>query len=205
VTLIVPTNIVFDEAEPEVIARFEEALARVAAAGAKIVRRAVPALDGVIELGRRHGAMVTAEAYALHAERLDGAEAARMDPRVAERMRGGAKIGLRDYIALRDGRQSLIAAFRRELGPGVMLAYPTIAHVAPAIRPLETDDKLYVRINALTLRNTALGNFLDLCGVSLPCGRGAHNLPVGFLLSGLGGADAEVLGLALELEDIVRT
>ena len=67
VTLVVPTNVVFDKAEPEVVARFDEALDRLATAGARIERRAIPAFDAVLELGARHGALVTAEAYALHA------------------------------------------------------------------------------------------------------------------------------------------
>lgn len=203
VTLVVPTNVVFDNAEPEVVARFERALERISGAGAKVIRRTIPALDAVLDLGSRHGPLVTAEAYVQHAGLLDSPEAAGMDPRVAARMRGGAKIGLTDFIALRDGRRRLIAELRGALGPRVMLAYPTVAHVAPAIRPLEADDDLYVRINGLTLRNTMLGNFLELCGVSLPCGRGAHDLPVGFLLSALGGCDAEVLGLALEVEALL--
>jgi len=204
VTLVVPTNVVFDKAEAEVIAKFEQALSRVARLGTRIARRAVPAFDAVLDLGAKHGALVTAEAYALHAERLASPEAARMDQRVAARMRGGVKIAVPDYIALQNARSRLTAELHAGLVPGEMLAFPTVAHVAPAMRPLETDDDLYVRINALTLRNTMLGNFLGLCGVSLPCGRGAGNLPVGFLLSGPGDADLEVLAFALTIEDLVR-
>jgi aspartyl-tRNA(Asn)/glutamyl-tRNA(Gln) amidotransferase subunit A len=199
VTLVVPTNVVFDGAEPEVVQQFERALDRLSAAGVTIERKRIPAFDAVLQLGP----LVTAEAYALHARRLAGPEAALMDQRVAARMRGGAKMTETDVLAIRDARVRLIAELRQELGPRRMLAYPTVVHVAPAIAPLEADDDLYVRINALTLRNTMLGNALELCGVSLPCGRGAHDLPVGFLLSGLGGGDAEVLGLALEIEALL--
>lgn len=202
-TLVVPTNVVFDQAEPEVIDRFERALERIAAAGAKIIRRPIPAFDGVLDLGNRHGSLGTAEAYATHALRLASAEAAAMDPRVSTRLRGGADIGLVDFIALREGRSRLIAEMRKEFGPRTVLAHPTVPHVAPLLRPLEADDAHYVRTNALTLRNTMLGNFLELCGVSLPCGRGADDMPVGFLLSGAGGADAELLGIAREVEALL--
>jgi aspartyl-tRNA(Asn)/glutamyl-tRNA(Gln) amidotransferase subunit A len=204
VTLIVPTNVVFDEAEPEVVQQFERALDRLSAAGVTIERQRIAAFDAVLELGRLHGALVTAEAYTLHARRLAGPEAALMDQRVAARMRGGATMTASNVIATRDARLRLIAEMRPVLGPRTLLAHPTIPHVAPAIAPLETDDELYVRINALTLRNTMLGNFLELCGVSLPCGTGAEGLPVGFLLSAAGGLDAELLGVALELEDLIR-
>jgi len=204
IRLVVPSNVVFDQAEPEVVATFDQALDRLAKAGTQIEQRAIPAFDTILELGARHGPLVTAEAYALHKERLAGPAAARMDPRVAARMRGGEKISMADYIALRDARSRLIAEFRAQLEPGTMLAFPTSAHVAPAIGPLEADDDLYVRTNALTLRNTMLGNFLGFCGVSIPCGVGADHLPVGFLLSGLGNADLEVLAFALGIEELVR-
>jgi len=61
-----------------------------------------------------------------------------------------------------------------------------------------------LKTNALTLRNTMLGNFLDWCGVSLPCGFDEQGMPAGFLLSALGGCDTALLGAALEIEEVVR-
>jgi aspartyl-tRNA(Asn)/glutamyl-tRNA(Gln) amidotransferase subunit A len=202
--LVVPTNVVFDEAEPAVVRLFEAALARLIAAGAVVERRSIPAFDAVLGINARYGPLVAAEAYALHAARLDSPEAAGMDQRVAARMRKGAATSMADYIAVVAARASLIAETRRELGPDTMVVHPTIAHVAPLVQPLETDDALYLKTNALTLRNTMLGNFLDWCGVSLPCGFDEQGLPVGFLLSAAGGCDAALLGAALEIEEIVR-
>jgi aspartyl-tRNA(Asn)/glutamyl-tRNA(Gln) amidotransferase subunit A len=204
VRLVVPTNVVFDDAEAAVIECFEAAIKRLAAVGMSVERRAIPALDAVIALGASRGALATAETYALHAARVAGPDAAKMDRRVAERIRGGAAISTVDFIAIRDARARLIAELRRDLGARTMLAFPTVAHVAPALKPLESDDQLYVRTNALTLRNTMLGNFLEFCGVSLPCGTDDRGLPVGFLLSAAGGLDAELLGLALEIEGLVN-
>ena len=45
---------------------------------------------------------------------------------------------------------------------------PTVPIVAPRIAALD-DEREYNRINMLILRNTALGNFLDRCAISLPC------------------------------------
>ena len=85
----------------------------------------------------------------------------------------------------------------------MVVAYPTVAHVAPALAPLEADDELFVKINGRTLRNTLIGNFLDWCGVSLPCGTGDAGMPVGFLLSAPKNHDERLLGAALALEEIV--
>ena len=88
------------------------------------------------------------------------------------------------YIAIADARQRLIAAFADSLEPGELLVHPTVPHVAPPIAPLLADDDLFFKINGRTLRNTSIGNFLDGCGVSIPCGTGDAGMPVGLLLSG---------------------
>jgi aspartyl-tRNA(Asn)/glutamyl-tRNA(Gln) amidotransferase subunit A len=202
--IVVPTNVVFDQAEPAVVRLFEAALARLVAAGAKVERRAIPAFDAVIAINAQHGTLVAAEANALHAQRLTGPEAAGMDQRVAVRMRTGGKTSTADYIAIATKRAALIEEGRRAFGGDALIAFPTVAHVAPLREPLEKDDEAYVRVNALTLRNTMLGNFLDWCGVSLPCGFDEQGLPAGFLLSGAPGQDEALLGAALEIEEIVR-
>jgi aspartyl-tRNA(Asn)/glutamyl-tRNA(Gln) amidotransferase subunit A len=202
--LIVPRNVVFDEAEPAVVANFEAALARLAAAGAVVERLAVPLLDAVQSLTATRGAITAAEAFALHAERVQGEAAARMDRRVVRRIRGGGAISTPDYITLLQERRRLIAEFVATYGPGAILAFPTTPHVAPRIDTLEADDELFARVNLRTLRNTMIGNFLDWCGVSLPSGMDADGLPTALLLSAMPGADEALLALALAAEDPVR-
>jgi aspartyl-tRNA(Asn)/glutamyl-tRNA(Gln) amidotransferase subunit A len=205
VTLVVPVNVVFDDAEPGVVAAFEAALRRLDAAGATIERRVFPAFDGVLTLIAEHGPLVAAEANAVHATRLaDPAQYAAMDRRVAARLAAGGKIPPQAVAAFHAGRSELIAEARDALGPRAMLVHPTVPHVAPLVKPLEDDDALYLKMNGLTLRNTTLGNILEFCGVSLPCGAGEAGMPVGFLLSAAGGMDAEVLAIAREIEKTVR-
>ncbi|MCV9962048.1 amidase [Pararhizobium sp. BT-229] len=202
--LVIPEAIVFDNAEPGVVTAFEAATARLEKAGARITRRAFPIFAEVFEVMTRHGALVTAEAYALHKERLQGADAARMDQRVVARARLGEKIGMADYIAILDARQRLIARLGDDLEPGELIAHPTLPHVAPPIAPLLADDDLFFKINGRTLRNTSIGNFLDGCGVSIPCGTGDAGMPVGFLLSGQRNEDDYLLSAALSAEAVIR-
>jgi len=202
--LIVPRNVVFDDAEPAVVANFEAALTRLSAAGAVIERLMVPLFDTVQSLTATRGAITAAEAFALHAERVQGEAAARMDRRVVRRIRGGGAISTPDYITLRQERRRIIAELVATYGPGAIFAFPTTPHVAPRIAPLEADDDLFSRINLRTLRNTMLGNFLDWCGVSLPSGTDADGMPTALLLSGMPGADEPLLALALAAEEIVR-
>ncbi len=81
---------------------------------------------------------------------------------------------------------------------------PTVAHTAPSIDALEADDELFVRINARTLRNTALGNFLGWCGVSFPTGTDSAGLPTALLLSGAPATDDRLLSFSLTAEALIR-
>ncbi len=198
--LIVPNNVVFDKAEPDVIAAFEAALLRLAEIGVTSERRSIPQFDAFFRLNAERGGLITAEAYALHAERLAGPEAALYDQRIVHRLRMGQAQTAADLIAIRDTRARLIEEMAAELGPGCMLAYPTVAHVAPPLAPLLEDDALYIETNMLTLRNTMIGNFLNFCGVTLPCGLDRNGMPVGFLLSAAHGQDEAVLAAALAIE-----
>ncbi|WP_026616750.1 amidase [Ensifer aridi] len=203
-SMVVPETIVFDEAEPEVVTAFEQAIKRLEAAGAKIRRQAFPSFSKIFELMARHGALVNAEAYALHRDRLAGAEAARMDRRVVARTRLGEKITVSDYIALLAARDRLIHETLESLKAGELIAHPTVPHVAPPVDPLLADDDLFFKVNARTLRNTSIGNFLDFCGVSIPCGTGAAGMPVGFRLSAPHHQDDRLLSAALAAEAIIR-
>lgn len=202
--LVIPETIVFDDAEPGVVAAFEAAVSRLEKAGARVKRRAFPIFAEIFEITARHGALVTAEAFALHKARLEGPEAARMDQRVVARTQLGEKTTTADYIAIADARQRLIAAFTDNLEPGELVIHPTLPHVAPPIAPLLADDDLFFKINGRTLRNTSIGNFLDGCGVSIPCGTGDAGMPVGFLLSGLRNGDEHLLSVALSAEAVIR-
>lgn len=203
-SLVVPETVVFDGIEDGVLAAFEAALARLVKAGAVVRRQAFPIFSEIFQLQQQHGPLVTAEAFALHRHRLSGADADRMDRRVVARARLGANITMTGYIDLLNARERLIAAMVASVGPNEILAAPTLPHVAPPIAPLIDDDDLFIQTNAKTLRNTLIGNFLDGCGISIPCGRGNAGMPVGLLLSGRPHADDHLLSVGLAAEAIVR-
>ena len=158
------------------------------------------AFDAILALMAKYGPLVTAEAFALHRERLDGPEAAMMDGRVVARTRLGQSISLPDYLAILEARERLVAETAALVG-SMFVAFPSVAHVAPPIEPLERDDELFFATNGKTLRNTMLGNFLDWCGVSIPCGTGEAGMPVGFLLSAPAHRDEALLGAAIAVQN----
>ena len=203
-SLVVPETIVFDDAEEGVILAFETALKRLEKSGAKIRRQAFPAYAAIFELMAKNGPLVTAEAFAMHRERLAGPQAEGMDPRVVARARLGEKITVTGYIETLAARERLKAEFASSIAPRELVVSPTLPHVAPLTAPLLIDDELFVKTNARTLRNTLIGNFLDGCGVSIPCGTGDAGMPVGLLISGLPDGDEHLLSAALAADEIIR-
>ena len=57
----------------------------------------------------------------------------------------------------------------------------------------ESDLDRYVERNLAYLRNTSIGNVLNLCGLSVPCGFTAAGLPIGAMIYGASFAEATVL------------
>ena len=66
---------------------------------------------------------------------------------------------------------------------------PKIADVA--------DPDIFTKSNMMLLRNTSVGNFFDLCGVSLPL---PAKLPVGLMLLARDGTDQMLLRAAAAVE-----
>jgi aspartyl-tRNA(Asn)/glutamyl-tRNA(Gln) amidotransferase subunit A len=201
-TLVAPTNIVTDDAEPAVLENYERSLEALARAGATIRRQRIEALDHVVDMTAQFGTLIAAEAYTEYNEIADGEQGQRIDRRVLFRMLGGKKMSARDVLSIQRGRQRFIPMVAAQLA-GALLVMPTTAITAPEVAPLEADDDLFHKVNLRTLRNTAVTNVLDLCGVALPNGRDGGGLPTSFLVSAPHGDDTRLLGYALEIERVV--
>ena len=200
--LVVPTNVVLDEAQPGVLARFEAVLAQLRTAGARVEHLHIPAFDALQALTGPHGTIPAAEAYVLHRDIVDGPDAARLDPRVLARIQRGATMMASDLVILQQARARLMAQTRALLGDAWLL-FPTVVHVAPLVAPLDADVALFNQTNLRTLRNTALLNVLDWGGVSLPMGQGEAGMPLGVLVSGPAGTEDALLGVAAALEALL--
>ena len=203
--IIVPTNVVLNELEPGILAIFEAALDRLVQSGVVVQRLRLPAFDAILELTHRHGSLVTIEAYALHRERVTGLQAPNMDRRTVMRANLASTVTASDYIAILQARSRLIAETEQLVGRDAIIAFPTVVQVAPPIKDIEDNTEIFLDANARSLRNAALGNFLDWCGISIPCGRGEAGMPVGFLLSALRGQDDHLLSAALAMEGPINS
>jgi len=85
------------------------------------------------------------------------------------------------------------------------LFYPTLMTTAPRVTDAETVeiDGEARPTGPTLLRNTLLASLIGTPSLSLPIGRAPNGLPVGALLEGLPGFDADLLALGTILESIL--
>ncbi|HSI02572.1 MAG TPA: amidase family protein, partial [Reyranella sp.] len=147
------------------------------------------------------GGFAASEAYAWH-QSLIARRGTDYDQLILPRIMRGKDMSAADYIDLLHARADLqkrVSAVTANYDAVVM---PGSAIVAPTLEEVSTPEG-FARKNLLLLRNCTVGNFLDCCGISLPCHE-AGELPVGFMLMGEPMADQRLLAIARSVAPIVR-
>ena len=196
----VPRQVVLEEVDTTVARAFERACKALAAKGVKVEPIDLPQLDELPAINAK-GGFAAAEAYAWH-RRLIARRGKDYDQIIHPRILRGQEMSAADYIELLQARADLqkrVAAVTSNCDAVVM---PTCAIVAPTLEEVSTAEG-FTRKNLLLLRNTALGNFLDRCAISLPW-QAADELPVGFMLMGETMADKRLLAIARGVAPVVR-
>lgn len=194
-------NIVLADMDPEVATAYEAALSKLSAAGAHIIRTTLPAFDEIPRANAR-GTFAAAEAWAWHRD-LIATQSESYDPQVLRRILPGRDMAAADYVALLAARADICARANIVTQDYDAMIMPTCPLLPPAIAALEADAAEYARVNLLQLRNSALGNFLDRCAISLPCTpRGAP--PVGLMLMGETMGDAKLFRVAAAVEEALK-
>jgi aspartyl-tRNA(Asn)/glutamyl-tRNA(Gln) amidotransferase subunit A len=197
--LAVPSNVVLDEMDNTVATTFERALSRLSAAGAQISHVHFAAFDSGPAVNAK-GGFASSEAYAWHRSLLE-TKGDGYDPRIRVRISRGEQMSAADYIDLVNARARLITEFDAQTALYDALIMPTVPIVAPRIADLQ-DERIYNTTNMLILRNTALGNFFDRCGISLPCHR-PGDAPVGLMLIGETMGDRRLFYIAASVESAI--
>lgn len=162
--LMVLESVALDDLRERPARGFDDALARLARAGAQISRGGLPELVEAMSLTT---ILVTAEAYGIWGPTVETAPE-KMFPRILERVRSGADIKAADYVAAWR-RLRVVRALWADLTAGYdAVILPTSAILPPDAQRLMTDFDYYVGENILSLRNTRIGNLMGLCALTLP-------------------------------------
>ncbi|MDX5357576.1 MAG: amidase [Rhodobacterales bacterium] len=153
-----------DDLRPEPARAFEDALSRLAAAGARIERIAVPAVTEALGLSP---ILFTGEAWGIWRD-IIGAAPEKMFPQIYERFRGGASVTAADFVAGWRRLRVLRAQWTAAVAGFDAVLTPTSPILPPDAARLMSDSAYYVTENLLALRNTRIGNLMDGCALSLP-------------------------------------
>src|SRR5205085_2459418 len=125
------TDTFFDGIDPAVARVFDDSLALLRQAGARIEEMRLPALADLASINAT-GGFSAAEAYAWHRLLLERSGAG-YDPRVAQRILKGAAMKAHEYIDLMHARRDWITRMETALAPFDVILSPTIPLTAPAI------------------------------------------------------------------------
>ncbi|NJN40033.1 MAG: amidase, partial [Gammaproteobacteria bacterium] len=177
--------------DQEVVSAWIEAARLFRSLGVVVEEREIP--FDFDELAVRNGQLIAAEGYAVHRAYIED-ESIAIGPAVRARMIAGKQVSGADYIAAREHQRQAVARFAEWMTDIDALLTP--AAPTPAIPVADVDEKQ----TPATL--TRAGNYVGACGLSLPAGFSAGNLPLGIQLLGkpLGETTLLRLGAAFERE-----
>jgi aspartyl-tRNA(Asn)/glutamyl-tRNA(Gln) amidotransferase subunit A len=162
--MMVLETVALDDLRERPARGFDDALSRLARAGAKIERGRLPELVEAMSLT---SILVTAEAYGIWGPTVETAPE-KMFPRILERVRAGADFKAADYVAAWRRLRAIRALWANVTAGYDAVLLPTSAILPPDADRLMTDFDYYIGENLLSLRNTRIGNLMDVCALTLP-------------------------------------
>ena len=162
--LLVLETIALDDLQATPRAAFETAVSALSRAGASVTRATFPQLEEAFSFA---GTLYAAESYGWWRDKVEAAPE-KMFPQILERVRGGRDVSGADYVAA----WTRLREIRREFAIATAGYDAVIMPAAPIMPPdaarLLADDGYYKQQNLLALRNTRIGNLLDLVSLTLP-------------------------------------
>ncbi len=198
----VPRRVFFDDCDPEVEGCVREAIALFESGGARVVDIDFDEASQAMALNPR-GLIIAAEAYSVYADLIES-KADEIDPVVATRIEKGRDIPAHEYLSTVLAWDALRRRAIDTLADIDALLCPTVMIPPPAVEEAMRSPEAYTKCNLQMLRNTTIGNILDLCGLSVPCGKTSKGFPVGLMIYGRPFDEAGVLRVGQTFERMSR-
>ena len=190
--LLVLEGLPFEGARARPVQGFEEAVDRLARAGAVIERRGLAVTAPAMDLS---AILFAPEAYGEWKREIEAAPE-KMYPLILERFRGGARVMACDYAAGWHALAGYREIWARETAQYDAVLVPTAPIEPPDAQRLLSDRDYFETENLLALRNTRIGNIFGLCALTLPTGTPS----CGISLMGAPGAEDRLLRLGVAAE-----
>lgn len=173
-------TVFFDDVEPETERAVRAAGDVFRSLGATVDRMEVPEILAAQSVPNAR-LLIAAEACAgnraLLEKHLD-----ELDPFVAQRMIRGRKLSAVDAFTVIRKLEELRDSLLETLRDVDALLVPAAMDVARPLTEVTTDLTTYLDYHLKLNRNAGVGNVLNLCGVSLPCGFTVAGLPIGLMI-----------------------
>jgi len=173
-------TVFFDEVDPEVAQAVRETGPVFQSLGARVEKSIIPEVAEAYA-SKKRALMIAAESCVAN-EWFFKNHFDQLDPIVANRMRAGQTLSATDYIAELRHWKDLRSRVIQSLKNIDALLVPTTMIPAKPIEEVEKSNENYRLFNGHYLRNTSLGNILNLCAVSVPCGFTRQGLPIGLMI-----------------------
>ena len=170
----------FDDVDAEVESAVRETGSVFRSLGAQVSSITVPEVAAAWAEEKRP-LLIAAEACAVNRELLDK-HLDRLDPVIGPRMLSGRALSAPDYFALQRRYVQLGSQVRWTLRDVDAVIVPTTMSPPLPLSTIDTSYETYLAYNLRYHRNAGIGNILNLCGVSVPCGFTSAGLPVGLMI-----------------------
>ena len=168
----------------EVLAAYDEACAVLERLGARLEEARLP--ESLAQLRDDTGWLLTADGYAANRDWIED-DTIPFDPNVRHRLLAGKSFLAADYIRAQQRRRHMTRQFAEALADFAAILTPTT--LSPAIPLAEVDERA-----APPSHFTRGINYLDLCGLSVPCGFSRDTLPLSL----------QIIGRAYDEDGILR-
>lgn len=178
--LALAENVFFEDLDPEIEKAVRETARVFQTLGATVESRDLPVVTEAWG-ERKRAMMIAAEACVIN-EKLLKDHLTELDPVIADRMMSGWQLPAPDYFLMLQQWKLLQAKIREAMKEIDALLVPTTMIPSKPLAEVDASLGSYAECNGRYLRNTSLGNILNLCAVSLPCGFTRQGLPVGLMI-----------------------
>jgi aspartyl-tRNA(Asn)/glutamyl-tRNA(Gln) amidotransferase subunit A len=194
--LAILETVVLDDLRDRPAQGFDDAVARLSRAGARIERMSAPEVTDVLGLA---GILSSVEAYAIWRDTIE-ASPEKMFPRILDRFRSATQFTGIDYVTAWRRMQAIRAIWADRVAAFDAILLPTAPILPPDANRLLTDDAYYVSENLLALRNTRIGSLMGVCALTLPTSQPSCGIS---LMAGAG-QEARLLRLGAAAEHALR-
>lgn len=157
-------TVAFEDMREAPLKAFQNAVAKLTAAGAQLRHIEVPEVAEAMKLT---SCVYTSEAYGLWRDVIE-ADPDAMYSEILSRFRLGKNHSGPDYVAAWAALEQARAAYDRATSGYDAVLLPTAPILPPNLERLNGDHDYYMTENLLSLRNTRIGNLMGVCALSLP-------------------------------------